>query len=102
MYKICKDTCKESGGRIFDTKCTALGTITAAETCYRVSCSRPPTVLFAMGDTSEMLYKDKAKYECMEGYTTTGKADGDTKFSLECEKDGSFTSPKPKCMPVSC
>ena len=55
--------------------------------CHRVSCGRPDTKQFAAFNAKELLYQDSVKYTCNEGYTTTGKVDGGSDFSLECFGD---------------
>ena len=45
--------------------------------------------------------KGKGEYECDEGYTTSGKAGGDTTFSVECQSNGKLTDPR-TCEPVLC
>jgi len=41
------------------------------------------------------------KYECDNGYTVGGHADGATTFTVECPDDGHLTDPK-VCEPVKC
>eukprot|EP00746_Dinoflagellata_sp_MGD_P162459 gnl/MRDRNA2_/MRDRNA2_90034_c0_seq1.p1 gnl/MRDRNA2_/MRDRNA2_90034_c0~~gnl/MRDRNA2_/MRDRNA2_90034_c0_seq1.p1 ORF type:complete len:2893 (+),score=610.94 gnl/MRDRNA2_/MRDRNA2_90034_c0_seq1:209-8680(+) len=90
-----------NGMKKFSVSCTADGMITDVEECKPVRCGKPVAVLFARFPLNSVTFGGKVEYICQEGYTTTGEADGDTKFEVECEETGNFTEAK-RCMPVSC
>merc|ERR1719443_2106044 len=85
----------------FTVSCTAAGTISDTSECLPVNCGVPPSVQFALFDTNAVVYKQKAKYECIKGHTTTGEADGKTSFMIECGANGKFEDPD-HCMPIRC
>merc|ERR1719428_379199 len=90
-----------NGMKKFSTACTAEGMITETEECKPVRCGKPVAVLFARFPLNSVTFGEKVEYVCQEGYTTTGEADGEAKFEVECKETGNFTDAK-RCMPVSC
>jgi hypothetical protein len=75
-------------------------------TCQAVSCGTPDEVENAlvvpaiMAET-KAIYEQVVQYNCLQGYTTTGKVGGANSFSITCEATKKFDGMK-ECKPVSC
>jgi hypothetical protein len=73
-----------------------------------VPCGEPPKVDNSMKyKESPQYYLESVKYTCHNGYTVTGKADGDTTATIVCGAQGKYlyndkSRPMPKCLPVEC
>jgi len=48
-----------------------------------------------------LVFGETAEFECKEGYTTTGHAEGVTTFKVSCTADVVLTEPG-SCLPVEC
>jgi hypothetical protein len=83
--------------------------------CTRIECGEPPALENAGEQRIEKaVFEDLVVYECLEGFTTTGRADGDTSIVTECLASGEFTTlvaasasdsadgSQASCMPVTC
>jgi len=92
--------------KTFEVQCDANGDAQNIQKCLKVTCPPPGGILnLKKGPDLTKLaeFKDKLSYECNDGFTTSGEADGPSKFDLECGPDGLF-KPEifPVCSPVSC
>jgi len=92
--------------RRFQAQCKDDGQLFGMKTCQKITCGTPHVVpytklLVPSSPQSSVEYKDKAKYECLEGYTIGGGPEGSTSFEVECEDDGVLTAPE-VCEPVRC
>ena len=43
-------------------------------------------------ETPEKVFEDQVGYELAAGYTLSGHADGETRFTIDCQADGTFTN----------
>jgi CUB/sushi domain-containing protein len=86
----------------FDLPCEASGGFATLPTCHPVRCSTAPLVEHADYDKNTLfVFKGVINYQCHEGYTVSGFADGKKTFDVDCLKDGTFTRVFP-CKPVQC
>eukprot|EP00928_Gymnodinium_smaydae_P036844 TRINITY_DN25697_c0_g2_i1.p1 TRINITY_DN25697_c0_g2~~TRINITY_DN25697_c0_g2_i1.p1 ORF type:complete len:4096 (+),score=634.51 TRINITY_DN25697_c0_g2_i1:84-12290(+) len=85
----------------FTVTCTETGALTELATCKPVSCGMSPKIHNAESNLAEMVFGQSTKYDCKEGHTVSGSADGKTSFTVSCAESGKFTGIEP-CLPVSC
>lgn len=91
------------GTNDFHSTCQADKSFTPVPNCKPVSCGRPPKRNNAELDkTGEVVFKDKIRYTCAEGFSTDGSLIPDTKsYGAECLETGAFTDFM-ECQPVIC
>jgi len=92
--------------RNFNVQCKPDGQLVGMASCQKINCGTAPVLPFTKlkkpkSPQDQIKFGDKAEYECEEGYTKTGKAGGDNKFSIECEVSGKLGKPE-ICEPVQC
>jgi hypothetical protein len=92
--------------RNFQSQCKGDGQLFGMMSCQKISCGTPHVVpytnLIIPGSPRRSVeYDDKAKYECMEGYTLGGQVGGQTSFEVTCKDDGVLTDPE-VCEAVKC
>jgi len=100
------DATVAEASQTFQLTCDANGDIENLQSCVPVTCAPPGGILnLKSGPELTVLakFEDKLNYECADGYTTTGEADGKSKFDLECGSEGLFLPEIfPVCAPVKC
>eukprot|EP00928_Gymnodinium_smaydae_P029885 TRINITY_DN22381_c0_g2_i2.p1 TRINITY_DN22381_c0_g2~~TRINITY_DN22381_c0_g2_i2.p1 ORF type:complete len:1830 (-),score=209.12 TRINITY_DN22381_c0_g2_i2:43-5193(-) len=69
--------------------------------CARVECGEAPEVEHAVAPQAKATFEDTVEYTCDAGYTTNGRANGDSAFSVTCLASRAFSPPK-RCKPVAC
>jgi len=72
-----------------------------------VPCGKAPKVENSLYDDGDYHFGQALSYTCLDGYTTTGKSDGDAKAEVACGPLGKYLwkekeSPMPECLPVEC
>jgi len=92
--------------RKFQGQCKSDGQLTGMMSCQKITCGTPHVVPFTRltspgSPRRSIEYDDKAKYECINGYTLGGRPGATTKFEVQCKDDGVLTDPK-VCEPVRC
>jgi len=92
--------------RKFQAQCKSDGQLVGMGSCQKVTCGSPHVIpytrlLVPSSRTSSVEYDDKAKYECITGYTIGGDVDGPTNFEVKCQDSGVLTDPE-TCEPVKC
>eukprot|EP00929_Paragymnodinium_shiwhaense_P017573 TRINITY_DN126_c0_g1_i2.p1 TRINITY_DN126_c0_g1~~TRINITY_DN126_c0_g1_i2.p1 ORF type:complete len:3378 (+),score=908.37 TRINITY_DN126_c0_g1_i2:86-10135(+) len=95
----------------FSVECEGTGSysraINGATECQPVRCDNMmlPTVsnTFLVNELENFFeYGDSAKFQCNEGYTTSGRVGGATTFEVPCQANGRFPHSHPQCSPVLC
>merc|ERR1719450_297894 len=84
--------------REFQAQCKGDGQLFGMMSCRRISCGTPHvlpfTELLVPGSPRKSVeYKEKAKYQCSNGYTVGGHPDAKTSFEVECLDNGVLTDP---------
>jgi CUB/sushi domain-containing protein len=94
---------KASGPKTFELSCTAGGTYTGLDGCKPVECGSVAVPDKSKqipdgpnGTLSELVFKQRAAFECLPGFTTNGTLNGPKKFFTKCQASGEITSP-PVC-----
>merc|ERR1719482_1930820 len=92
--------------REFQAHCKPDGQLTGMMECQKISCGTPRVLPFTKlvspsSPRRSIEYDEKVEYECFNGYTVGGKADGATKFTVDCPDDGVLTDPE-VCEPIKC
>merc|ERR1719387_2255809 len=92
--------------KAFSVRCTETGDTTTYAVCTKIKCDNyqmplvPNTHVF--GEKAGFYeYGDVVRFQCLTGYTMSGKAGGSVDFSVECQSNGEFTLPE-SCSPVKC
>ncbi|MAD25829.1 MAG: hypothetical protein CMO44_16840, partial [Verrucomicrobiales bacterium] len=95
-------TGKAGGGTTLSTECQADESfVEITDECKAVECADPPEVKNGKASAKTAKYPDVIKYECDEGHTVDGTANGDDKFSVSCLDTGELSAVL-ECMPVVC
>merc|ERR1719399_1677970 len=108
-------TAEAGGTATFEIDCMATGEFSEPTPCLPVVCGPVPDFDFAKitsddrakyedpsGELSvSVVFPEKVHYECIEGYSLTGKYGDETKFSIGCLPSGGF-SKAPRCRRVTC
>jgi len=90
----------------FSVRCTEIGDTTELSSCTKIKCDSyqlpevPNSNAFNLKD-NYYEYEDEVRFQCLEGYTMSGKAGGTVDFKVECQSNGEFTDPE-SCSPVKC
>merc|ERR1719265_721660 len=87
------DTTTAPQKKKFLVQCKSDGNLFGLLKCQKISCGSARVLPFMKitapsDDRQAIVFKDKAHYECDEGYTLTGKAGDATTFSVECQANG--------------
>jgi len=92
-----------SGPKTWWMRCQSNGMYTTARICHPVTCGPPPVVKHSDMSPArqEIFFPQKETFTCEEGYATDSQADGVKDFEIECQDDGTQTSPL-SCLPVEC
>jgi hypothetical protein len=96
----------------FGATCNEYGNVDGLMTCQPIQCGMPLVISFSssiivnsadklMPVGHHMVYGDKAKYGCHEGYTIGGSVKDASQFEVDCPKTGVLSDPK-TCQPVLC
>jgi hypothetical protein len=90
------------GIKTFKITCLATGGFSSTKEFKPVLCPELPEVAHATTDSKKTwVFPQEAPYNCVSGYSTTGKADGIKTFVTPCLADGTFKVDH-KCLPVEC
>jgi hypothetical protein len=89
------------GATSFDIKCEADKSFSGEKECQAIKCGETATVENAKANATELKFPDVAGYTCDKGYTTSGMANGMTKFSTKCTAEGDITDAE-SCKPIRC
>jgi len=90
----------------YSISCMATGEFTEPPACLPVNCGNPSMFPFTdmigpFKKDESVVFPQKVNYQCQKGYTFNQEASGDTKFTLECEAGGGFSTYR-ACLPVKC
>jgi len=93
----------------YKVKCLSDGKLSEVDDCKPLKCpcvegSCVPEVENAAAKGSfekALTYGESAKFECDEGYTTTGDVQGEASFEVRCTVDAKLTEPL-QCLPIEC
>eukprot|EP00928_Gymnodinium_smaydae_P007356 TRINITY_DN12653_c0_g3_i2.p1 TRINITY_DN12653_c0_g3~~TRINITY_DN12653_c0_g3_i2.p1 ORF type:complete len:1803 (-),score=176.54 TRINITY_DN12653_c0_g3_i2:449-5857(-) len=90
-----------NGDTSFSITCLASRAFSPAKQCKPVACGEPPAARFAEVVSVQLVFPKVARYQCAEGYTTDGNANGNTSFEISCTATGQLTALM-ECLPVMC
>jgi hypothetical protein len=95
-----------AGKEKFQSQCRDDSVIHGMMACQKVSCGTAMVVPFTkllIPETLEhqIVYEEKAHYECDEGFAIKGEPGGKTEFDVSCPADGHLTDTE-VCEPVRC
>ena len=77
--------------------CHADRTFDKVQDCKPIKCLTLPVVNHTKREDGVRVYKETVEYTADEGYTLNCKADGETKFTIECQSDGTYSKVKSVC-----
>jgi len=93
-----------TGATAFDMGCQANKTFSnSATSCQPITCGDAPTVSHATKGAGPMVmhFGQTNQYTCNSGYSLDGSSDGQTSFTVKCEKTGRIANVK-QCRRVVC
>jgi len=92
-----------NGPKQMRCRCSAGGELSTLQRCLPVSCGSPHSVdhTTLSPQIEELFYPAKLTYTADEGYSVTGKSDGEQSFEVACQADGKQTELK-KMLPIEC
>jgi hypothetical protein len=89
------------GDKSFSTTCQANGQYGEVSECHRVNCGEPDEIPNGGRPSGSLVFEDKIKYTCFDGFTLDATPDGPTSFDVECHEDGKNSKVR-SCLPKIC
>jgi len=90
-----------TGKNNFEIECLASKEFTATKTCEAVKCGAVPSVEFGTSEMASATFNESVRFDCQEGHTVDGTADGDRGFTVKCLATGTYGELQ-ACKPISC